>query len=237
MSTPCRCLKRLVGGEEEGPSAPDRAAERSAELVLRERVRIRRGELEEVARVERVVPPVLEDLAVKLVGARSGDDVDDRPGHVTVLGTERRVVDLELLDAPERRLEDERAERQVVGRHAVDDERDSLFAVAGGVDGDRADSTNRSGGEPGLRRRHRPRHEQAEIGEVATVQRNLLHRLRRDDVADGGRGAIDERDFGVDDDRFALWANCQAEVAHHGASDVDDQFLDDLGAKTGRVHR
>ena len=93
------------------------------------------------------------------------------------------------------------------------------------------------GGEPGLRRRHRPRHEQTEIGEVAAVQRNLLHGLRRDDVADGGRRAIDERDLRADDDGFAPVADLQAKVAHQRAADVDGQRLDDLGSETGRCRR
>ena len=59
---------------------------------------------------------------------------------------------------------------------------------------------------------------------------------RGDDVADGGRGAIDERRFRADDHGLAPVANRQAEVAHHRAADVDVQRLDDLCAKTGRLH-
>ena len=66
-----------------------------------------------------------------------------RPRHVSVLGAECRVVDLELLDAGERGLEDQRAEREVVGRHAVDQKADRLLTIAGRVEGERADAANR----------------------------------------------------------------------------------------------
>ena len=167
----------FVGGEVERPPALDRAAHRSAELVAPERMRIRRRELEEVARIERIVPEELEDVAVDLVGARSRDEIDDRAGHMSVFGGERRVVHLEFLDAPERRLEDERTERLVVGADAVDQKRDRLLAIAGRVEGERADAANRPGGEAGLRRRDRSGHEQPEIGEMTAVQRHLLHGL------------------------------------------------------------
>ena len=75
----------LVNGKEERAAADDRTAERAAELVALERMRIRRGELEEVARVERVVTEEFVGLAAELVGARARDQVDDRARHVAVL--------------------------------------------------------------------------------------------------------------------------------------------------------
>ena len=62
-------------------------------------------------------------------------------------------------------------------RDAVDQKADGLLAIAGGVERERADAANRPRREPGLRRRHRSGHEQAEIDEVAAVQRNLLDGL------------------------------------------------------------
>src|SRR6476659_1985670 len=123
-----------VGAKKKCPAAPDRATDRSTELVPLEGVRIPGRELEEVARVERIISIALERFAAKGVAARSGDDVDHRAGHVTVTGPEARVVDLEFRDARERGLEDQRAERHVVGRHAVDLERDRLFTMTGGVE-------------------------------------------------------------------------------------------------------
>ena len=71
-------------------------------------------ELEEVARVERVVAEELVGLAAELIGARSRDEVDDRARDVAELRAERRVVDLEFLDARDRRRKTDRSERQVV---------------------------------------------------------------------------------------------------------------------------
>ena len=59
---------------------------------------------------------------------------------------------------------------------------------------------------------HRPGHEQPEIGEVPAVQRNLLQSLARDHVADGGRGAIDERHFRADDDGLPRVANTRRKL-------------------------
>ena len=69
--------KRLIA--ENGP------AQRTAKLVIVERVlRVRLG-VEKIARVERVIAEILEPAAVKLVGATLGDDVDDRTGVAPVL--------------------------------------------------------------------------------------------------------------------------------------------------------
>ena len=227
----------LVCGEKKRPAANDRATDRPAELVPVEGVRILGRELEEVACVERIISKELERLAAEGVAARSGDDVDNRAGHVTVLGAEHRVVDLEFLDARERRLEHQRPERQVVGRHAVDLEPDRLFTIAGGVERERTDASNRPRREPHLRGRHRSGHEQAEIGEVATVERDLLHGLGGDDMADGGAGPIDQRRLRTYDHRLGNLANRQVEVSHQRPADVDVQRVDALGAKSCRLRR
>ena len=143
----------LVGGKEERAAAKDRAAERPAELVAIERVRVGRREFEEVARVERLVAEELVGLAAELVRSRARHQVDDRARHVPELGAERRIVDLELLDARHRRRKADRPERQVVGGHAVDDVADGFLAVAGGIERERAGAANRRGRESRLRRR------------------------------------------------------------------------------------
>ena len=132
----------VVGGEVERPPAPDRTAERPAELVALERVWLRRGELEEVSRVEGVIPEVLEGVAANPVRARTRHDVHDRAGDVAVLGRKDRRVRLELVQAADRRLENQRPEGEVVRRDAVDDERDRFFAVTGGVERERAEAAD-----------------------------------------------------------------------------------------------
>ena len=176
---PLALPQAFVGGEEERAVAADRAAIGAAELVALERVRIRRVELEKVARVERVVAEEFVGLAAELIGARARDEVDDRARDVAVLRAERRVVDLEFLDARDRRRKADRSERQVVRRHAVDDVGDRFFAVAGRVERERAGAANRRRRKTGLRRRHRPGHERPEIDEVPAVERHLLDGLLR----------------------------------------------------------
>ena len=48
----------------------------------------RRAEIEEVARVERVVAQELEQFAVIIVTPLAGRDVDDGPGVATIFGAE-----------------------------------------------------------------------------------------------------------------------------------------------------
>src|SRR6185436_910957 len=119
----------FIGGKEEGPPAANRPTRGSTKLIPVEGVRIRRGELEEVARIEDIVSKEPEQVAAQAVGARTGDDVGNGSRHVTGFSVERRAVDLELLDAANRRLEDEGAERQVVGRDAVDHESNGFLTI------------------------------------------------------------------------------------------------------------
>ena len=166
---------------------------RASELVSLEGMRVRRRELEEVPRIERVVPEELVRVAAKPVAARASDQVDDRARHVSVFRTERRVVDLEFLDAGDRRRKADRTERQVVRRDAVDDVADGLFAIARSVEGERAGPANRRRRKPGLRRRHGSWHERPEIDEVAAIERDLMDGLRRHHVADRARRPIEKR--------------------------------------------
>src|SRR5205085_2320974 len=108
--------KALVGEEEEGSVLAgvdggaaraearqvERAADVAAELVALEGRRVVQREVEEVARIERVVAQELEQLAVEFVRAGARGDVDDRAGVAAVLGAEGRVVGLELLHGVDR---------------------------------------------------------------------------------------------------------------------------------------
>jgi len=77
----------------------------------------------------------------------------------------------------------------VVEVDAVDHEVHGVFAVAGGVEGERALSPQRRGQEAGLARRDRAGDEQPHVHEVAAVERDLLHRALVDDLAHGRGGA------------------------------------------------
>ena len=131
----------------------------------------------------------------------------------------------------------QRAECQVVGRDAVDHEADGLFTIAGRVESQRSDSSNGPRGESRLRRRYRSRHEQTQIREVASVQRDLLNGIGGDDVADGGGCPIDERRFGANDNRLGAFADGQKEITYEASADIDIERLDAFGTKSGRLSR
>ena len=153
---------------------------------------------------------------------------------MAVLGAERGVVDLELLDACNRRLEHQRAERQIVGGHPVDQESDGLLTVTARVEGERSSPAKRRRRKSGLRGRHRSRDQQREIDEVPAVQWNRLHSRRRDDMTyDRGR-TIDERDLRLDDHRFASVADDQSKVPYQRAAHLEVQLVDDFGSKPCR---
>ena len=114
---------------------------------------------------------------------------------------------------------------------------DCFFTIAGRIEGERTDAANGPRREPRLRRRDRSGHEQTEICEVAAVERNLLHGLCRDDMADRGGRSIDERHFGANEHRLGHVANRQVKVTHQRAADVDVQRFDALGAKSVRLGR
>ena len=73
----------MIIGEEEGLVFADRPAERSAELILLERLG---GRSEVVGGIENVVAEKLPEGAVDLVGAGTGDDVGGRPETVAEFG-------------------------------------------------------------------------------------------------------------------------------------------------------
>src|SRR5258707_13832022 len=86
---------RLVIEEEEALIAPDRTAQRAAELVAVQPAHL--GQ-EKVARVKHVVAPELEERPVKAVGPRLGDQTDLAEGGLSQL---RRIgvgLNLELLN-------------------------------------------------------------------------------------------------------------------------------------------
>ena len=228
---PLPLSKALVGREEKRAAAKDGTAERASELVALERVRVWRRELEEVPRVERVVPEELVRLAAEPIASRTRDQVDDRTRHVTVFRVERRVVDLEFLDAGDRRRKTDRTERQVVRRHAVDDVADGFLAIACGIEGQRAGPANRRRRKAGLRGRHRSRHERTEVDEVAAVERNLMNGLRRHHMAHRTRRQVEKRKLRPDDDGFGPGPDVQPEVADQRTADLERQRIDDFGSE------
>src|SRR5712692_5482918 len=68
----------FISPEEECPVLNDRAAQRTAELIIAKRT-LRRGiAVKKISRIEQVVAQEFEDRAVELIRARLSDDVNHR---------------------------------------------------------------------------------------------------------------------------------------------------------------
>ena len=154
-----------------------------------------------------------------------------------VFCTERRVVDLEFLDARDRRRKANRTERQVIRGHAVDHVAHRLFTVAGRVEGERAGPPTRRGRKSRLRGGDRPWDERPEIDEVPTIERDLLYRPGRNHVAHRTGRPIDEREIPGDDHGFTPVTERQVEVAYQRPADFEGQVFEDLGLEAGRPCR
>ena len=72
---------------------------------------------------------------------------------------------------------------------------------------------------------------------MATVERNLLDGLCRDDMANRGGRPIDDRHFRANEHRLSDVADGQMKVAHQRAADVHAQRFDALCAKAVRLSR
>ena len=81
----------------------------------------------------------------------------------------------------------------VVQVDAVDHEVHGVFAVAGGIERERALAAQRRRQEAVLRRRHRTGREQTEVDEMAAVQRNVLDGALVDHLADRDGRGVDQR--------------------------------------------
>src|SRR5262245_15513509 len=151
-----------------------------------------------------------------------------------MLDAERRIVDLEFLDASNGWLKTEGAKSKIISTDAVDVKGDGFLAMACGVDGKCANSAKRCRRESGLRWSDSARCQQREVGEMTAVERNLLNVLRRQDVTDAGRHTVDQRDVCLDDQSFRSGTNLQTEVADECPADVEGQSGDDCRLETLR---
>ncbi len=136
--------------------------------------------------------------------------------------------DLELLDRIRRRPQHEAGvERVVIGR-AVHQEVVGLVAHAVDVEaaGRVAESARRRIARltaETARRRHHAGNQCAELREIAAVERQIDDLLFVDDNAVGRVAGLDERDFGVDGDRFGELADLELErrARRFGHGDAD----------------
>ena len=207
--------KAFITEEEERPISHNRSAEVDAELLAVEHRLGRRRRVEIVARVVFVVAVEVERFAVHRVAAGPCRDVDDRSRVPAVLGAERRVVDLELGDGVDRRLEGDLRVRQVVEVDAVDHEVDRRFTVARRHERKRALTAQRRAQPCVLRRRRAAGHQRTEVDEVTAVERNLLHGALRHRLSDRDRCGVDERRAAADRDIFRERGDAEPQIQFH----------------------
>src|SRR5262245_4753405 len=120
----------LVREQKERSALDQRAAKIAANQVALEGRRMARREIEEVAGIQRVVAHKVEHLTMEFIGAGTRRDIHDSARTLPVFRAEGRVIHLELLHTADRRLEIKRIKILAVERDAVDQEVDTLFAVA-----------------------------------------------------------------------------------------------------------
>ena len=184
---------RLVRNKEKGPVFFDRAAERAAELVL---IPLRSGGVEIALRVEHGVAEILVQIAMELIRAGLGNDVDHGTRVSAVLGVKRIGDDAEFLDAVRRGLNRRQVDELVVGVAAVHAE--IVGAGAAAVDRNRArvlgavEHAAVAVAELGL---HSRLQLQKLVG-VTAVERQLVDRAVVDDRTQLRAGGVDLRRLG-----------------------------------------
>ena len=232
----------LIAGEEECVALPDGTADRGSEVVALQRSLVARhaegkarrcavAAVEVVARIQRLIAEVVEDLTVEPVSARARADVHDRTRAAAVLRAERRVVDLELRRRIDRRLERDLVLAHVVQVDAIDLEVHRVFAVTRGDKGARAE-TAAGAGKAARRRSHNASGSQhREIEEVTAVERQILHGVLADDLAHRHRLGFDLLDCAFYLHRLTSGGNSKVQVDGGSFINLQCHILDGVGAE------
>ena len=193
-------VRALIAAEEEQPVAHDRPAERPAELVPRQPVvlslAVRPYRRKPARRIEALVAKELEQVAVEVVGARLRDRVDRRPGSHAVVGRQAARRDAEFLQRVRERQRHAAAALQVVVHGAIEKVRHAEGLTAGHR------HTHAAGEVVGRRRSclHRGAREHDQVGNLASLERQLENPLLLDHLADAGAAHVDERRSRFDGD-------------------------------------
>src|SRR5258708_5265856 len=192
----------FITHKKEGLVFENRPAQVAAELVALERrnpvgsrynITHNGDRVKGVAGVEKVVTNKIIELAVILIGARPGCDIDDGSGVASEFRAVGGIIDLELRHRVDGRLEGDLVLHHIVQVDSVDHEIDRVFAIAGGVEGKRALSAQRSGQKAVLRRRYGSRNQQRQIDKMAAVQRDFLNCFLVDALGHGHGGCLHQR--------------------------------------------
>ncbi len=211
----------LVVGEHERAIGAERTADRAAGLMLVERLDVAR---EEVAGVERVVAHEVVEAAVVLIAARTRHDAGRRAAGAAVLGRRALRQDPELGDGVDRHFQRVAAVHAVHVLHAVH-EVDVLLGPHA-VDGVGLPLPQRAaGGGDAERQRRDAGLQQAELREVAAVQRQVLQLAAGDHAAERVGGRVDQLRAAADRDRFL---QCRQLEPHRDAHRLAHRDLDRL---------
>ena len=171
--------------------------------------------VEKIPGVHRAIAQEIEKLAVKVIRARACGDVDDGARVSAVFGAVGGVVDFELGYRVDGRLEGDLVLNHIIEVDAVHQVVDGIFALARGDEAERSLAAQGSRQEPVLGRSYGSRGKQAQIHEVAPVERDFLRRFLVNDLPHGNGAGIDYGSFHLDADLFADLANLQLDVLRY----------------------
>jgi hypothetical protein len=221
----------LVVEEEERLVAPDRAADRSPELMVAER---RLVEIVAVVRppggVHLVVAHELGERAAKAVGPRLGDEIDHAPaGHAELRG-QRIGLHAEFLHRVDARRHRVLVPLRQCRRAAVEEHR--VGAALPAVDA-HAGEVEVTGVEERRGQERHSRCEPRQLERIASVQWKLAHARVVDDVAERRRLRVDERRPHVD--RFRQVPEVEREIEARGLLDVERHAALGLRAKSRQL--
>ena len=212
----------LVGAEEKECVAHDRAAQRAAELVAPEAVidllaiGADRGKV--LRRVETTVAQELEAVSRERVGPRLGHRVDRRARLDAPVGGKAARRHLEFLERIRERQRQNGVALRFVVRRTVQRIGDAKWQAAANRDEHAALDAARGRGA-GL---HSGAGEHDQVGDLASLQRQLQNGFVVDDRADARAADVDERRRGLHRHRFLQRANGQHRVHGRCAAHLQD---------------
>ena len=198
--------------------------ERRNRLVLR---------VEEVVRVERVVPEELEQRAAQRIRAGARGDVDQRRRLAAELRRILRLLDLEFLNRVDRRIDDEVVEQLVGHLHAVE----HVDVVTGALPADVRQRTRllQCVTARAARRDDDRVAQLREREEVAAIEWKLHDLLVLDDVADLRVGRLQQRVSAVTLTLLGQAPDLEREVQRQRLSQLHDNTGPDDTTEPGEI--
>ena len=231
-----RACELLPFEAEEGERAValERRAQGPAVLTLPQLGHRLPARCEVVPGIEDVVSDEAEEGAADVVGARFGCHVDQRRCLAAELRRVHRLLDLELLDGVDRRVDHQVVEQLVGDLHAVEQVDVVSRALTADVR-ERSRLLQRVATRPS-RRDDDGIAELRERKELAAVARNLQHLLVLDHVADLRRPSLQQRRRRFDGDLFRQATDGESEIEMRRPPDLEDDASPALRGEAGERH-